>query len=131
MRNVRARKKYVRFVVGRRSQDARWLTGVVTMGRLKMRRLDQPSRRVVRETFRWFNANIPCPPFSKNRKAGVWTADAVAWFRTAERQPIARLRPLVRVLRAHGFTVRTVYADKPGRVVYRDKWQVVAETPET
>ena len=130
MHSAGARNKYVRFVVGKRNQDARWLTGVVTMGRLNMRRFDKPSRRVVRETFLWFNTNIPCPPFSKKRKAGVWTADAVAWFRTTARQPIARLRPLIRVLRDHGFTVRTVYADKPGKVVYRDKWQVVAETLE-
>lgn len=130
MRNAGVNKKYVRFVVGKRSEDACWLTGVVTMARLKMRRFDKPSRKVVRETFRWFNTNIPCPPFSKKRKAGVWTPDAVAWFRTTACQPIARLRPLIRVLRAHGFTVRTMYADKPGKVLYRDRWQVVAETLE-
>ncbi len=130
MRNRRANGKYVRFVVGKRSQDARWLTGVVTMGRLKLRDFDRPSRAIVRDTFKWFNSNIPCPPFSAKRRSGVWTADAVAWFRTTARQPIARLRPLLRVLRSHGFVVRTVYADYPGKVVYRDKWQVVAETPE-
>jgi len=129
MRNAALNKKYVRFVVGTRGQDARWLTGVVTVGRLKMRRFDKPSRGIVRRTFKWFNTNIPCPPFEKKRKTGAWTADAVAWFRTTAREPVARLRPLIRVLRTHGFTVRTVYADNPGRVVYRDKWQVVAETP--
>jgi hypothetical protein len=94
-----------------------------------MRRFDKPSRSIVKETFKWFNTNIPCPPFARKRKTGAWTADAVAWFRITAREP-ARLRPLIRVLRTHGFTVRTVYADNPGKVVYRDKWQVVAETPQ-
>ena len=100
------------------------------MGRLKMMRFDLPSRKLVRETFRWFNTNIPCPPFSEKRKGGVWSAEAVAWFRTSARQPIRRLRPLIRVLRSHGFVVRTIYSDVPGKVVYRDRWQVVAETLE-
>lgn len=121
-------KKYVRFVVGTRGQDTRWLTGVITVGRLKMRHFDQSGRRTVRETFKWLNDHIPCPPFSEKKKAGEWTADAVAWFRTTAREPINRLRPLIQVLRAHGLMVRTVFTNNPGRIVYRDKWQVVAET---
>jgi hypothetical protein len=124
------KKRYVRFVVGKRSEDARWLTGVITTARLKSRGLSKPNRKAVRDTFKWFNDNITCPPFSKNRKKGTWTADAVAWFRTSARQPIARLRPLIRILRTHGCVVRAVYVNNPGKIIYRDKWQVVAETPK-
>ena len=123
------RKRYIRFVVGKRSKEAMWLTGVVAIAQLKKGRFTKKDRQIVNGTFKWFNDNITCPPYTQKRNTGVWSVDAVAWFRTTARQPIARLRPLIHILRKHGCVIRTIYANNPGKIVYRDKWQVVAETP--
>jgi hypothetical protein len=59
-----------------------------------------------------------------------WTEDAVSWFRDDARSSINKLRRLIAILRKHGSTVRTLRAEDPGRIVYADEYQVVAETPE-
>lgn len=113
---------YMRFVEGTESQDGRWLTGVITAARLLRddNRLDPYQVEIVDAAFEWFNNELPCPPFQKNRRSGKWSVDAVAWFLPNAVEAIQRMWDLVAVLRDHDVPVRVLQTAEPGMIVYRD-----------
>ncbi len=122
---------YVRFVVGDDAENAYWLTGVFVEarilrddGKLYVYEVD-----LLEETFAWFNDHLPCPPFEAKLGSGEWTRNAVAWFRDDAEEPLRRIWDLVYLLRENGVSVRLVTTDRPGKIVYRDDDQIVAETP--
>jgi hypothetical protein len=123
---------YLRFVEGGDAEDWRWLTGVITAARILKEegRLEPYQVDIVEATYDWLNEHIPCPPFERNRRSGKWSDDAVAWFLPDAKEAIQRMWDLVAVLKDHGVAVRVLRTASPGMVVYRDKYQVVAETPK-
>jgi hypothetical protein len=122
---------FVRFVAGADAEDAFWLTGVFVEARLLRDegRLYAYEVELLEETYAWFNENLPCPPFGANLRSGAWTPEAVAWFRDDAGEPLRRIWDLVHLLRENGVPVRLVTTDRPGKIVYRDAYQIVAETP--
>jgi hypothetical protein len=122
---------FVRFVVGADAENAAWLTGVITeaailcdagvLYRYEAERLEQ--------VFDWFNAHLPVPPFSKKLRSSEWTRSAVSWFRHEATRPLRCIWDIVAILKEHGLAVRMVTTKKPGKIVYADEYQVVAETP--
>jgi hypothetical protein len=70
---------FIRFVVGADGEHHRYLTGLITEARLLRDRggLDPHQVSWLEETYEWFNANLPCPPFSSSN----WPKDVVSWFR--------------------------------------------------
>ena len=113
------------------SENAFWLTGVFTEARLlnEEGRLYAYEVDLLEETYAWFNDRLPCPPFAAKLRAGEWTRNAVSWFRDDAGEPLRRIWDLVHLLRENGVSVRLVATDRPGKIVYRDDDQVVAETP--
>ena len=66
----------------------------------------------------WFNANLPVPRrLPKN---------AICWLRADAGESLDRLRTLIEVYRLMGHPVWTQATATPGRVVYRDDFQVAA-----
>ena len=122
---------FVRFVVGAEDENAYWLTGIITEARIlnDAGELYPHESAHLSDTFSWFNEHLPCPPFGRKRKSGEWSHDAVSWFRDDAGEPLRRMWDLVAILREHGIPVRLVTTDQPGTIVYRDRYQVVAETP--
>jgi len=122
---------YLRFVEGADSHDIRWLHGVITAARVLRDKgcLDSHQVALVETTFDWFNTHIPCPPFEEKIESGKWSQDAVAWFRPDAGEAIQHMWDLVAILKEHGVPVRVLRTDSPGLIVYRDDYQVVAETP--
>jgi hypothetical protein len=126
------RENYVRFVVGGADENLYALTGILTIAR-QLRdegKLEPFESEYLDEIFAWFNVNLPCPPFSEKRSSGEWTPDAVAWFKDGAVVPINRMWDIVAILREHEVQVRFVQTDAPGKTVYSDEYQVVAETPK-
>jgi hypothetical protein len=123
---------FVRFVVGSEAENAFWLTEVFTIAEEMRSRgeLYDYESRWLEEVFDWFNTHLPCPAFAERRRTGEWTADAVSWFRDDAGEVLRRIWDLVALLREHGVQVRVITSDKPGKVVYSDSYQVVAETPQ-
>jgi hypothetical protein len=123
---------YLRFVQGADSEDGRWLTGVITAARILKDegRLEPYQVEIVESTFEWLNEHIPCPPFEENLNSGKWSRDAVAWFRPNANEAIQHMWQLVAVLKGHGIPVRVLRTAYPGMIVYRDAYQLVAETPK-
>lgn len=121
---------YVRFVVGPDDENPFWLDGIFTIAaRLRKEgELYGYESELLEATFDWFNEHLPCPPFQEKRRSGEWSRDAVSWFRPEAGEPLRRIWDIVALLREHGTPVRMVTSNKPGRIVYRDRYQVVAET---
>jgi hypothetical protein len=122
---------FVRFVAGTEAENAYRLDGVFVASRLLREegRLYAHEIGLLDETYAWFNEYLPCPPFAAKLRSGEWTRDAVAWFRDDAGEPLRRIWDLVHLLRENGVPVRLVAAGRPGKIVYRDPYQVVAETP--
>jgi hypothetical protein len=74
------------------------------------------------ELYAWFNAELPCPPFSREQ----FPADAVSWFRSSATRFVTRMWDLAALLREHGQPVKMLKSDDPGVIVYQDDYQVVA-----
>jgi len=122
---------FVRFVVGADAENASWLTGVITEARILRDEgeLYRYESELLREVFDWLNEHLPCPPFQAKLGSGEWTTDAVSWFRADAKEPLGRIWDIVAILREHGVPVRLVTTEKPGKIVYSDPYQIVAETP--
>jgi hypothetical protein len=124
---------FIRFVVCRRSENPWAVNGVFVeankLVRRRKNRIPKDDVKVILNTFAWFNKNIPCPPFFACKSAGFWTNDTVSWFRNSAKEPINKLRRLIAILRKHKLMVRTMRKRYPGKIRYRDKFQVVADTP--
>jgi hypothetical protein len=116
---------FLRFVVGGDDEHHRLLSGLVTEARLLRDRGVLASHEAERleAVYEWFNANLPCPPFSS---AG-WSRDAVSWFKDSANESIARMREIAVLLESHGLLVRTLRSKNPGKVLYEDEHQVVVE----
>ncbi len=121
---------FVRFVVGADHENAAWLTGVIAEARIldDNGHLYRHDSDLLEATFAWLNEHLPCPPFTAKLRSGEWTRDAVCWFRSEATEPVARVWDIVAILKEHGVPVRLVSTNKPGKIVYKDKYQVVAET---
>ena len=122
---------FVRLVVGNDRDNAFWLTGIITVASKLCERgeLFDHESELLEEIFAWFNQHLPCPPFRAKFCSGEWTPNAVCWFRDRAGEPLRRAWDIVAILKEHGTNVRLVTTVRPGKVVYHDRFQVVAETP--
>lgn len=123
--------KYVRFVYTDgvkhwRKHNPVYLTGLITLaGVLELdRKVDQLRRKKINSILEWYNDEIPCPPFRKNRK--VWGKDACCSWKSDAVDAIRMMKRLARIIRSLGFCVRTLYLENVGRHLYRDDFQVVS-----
>ena len=135
------RNKYVRFVVGGgygigkdwfhkdewRFCDPLGLDGIFTIARIEKGRFTKEKARVIKQTFDWFNDNIPCPTWRKWKKKGIWKPDWICWWKLSAKDVLRRLKPMIKAMREHGIVICTLYTDRVPNIKYRDKYQVVAE----
>jgi hypothetical protein len=122
---------FIRFIVAADS-DSPWYANGVIAESCWLRDdgfLEDYQVEVVNAAFDWFNNHLPCPPFSKNLESGEWSPKAVSWFLPTAREPISMIWELVAVLRDFGTPVQLIRTKRPGEIVYRDDFQVVAERP--
>jgi hypothetical protein len=80
--------------------------------------LPAAARSQMRAAFHWFNANLPAP-----RRL---PKTAICWFRADAKQSLRQIRTLIEIYRLLGYPVWMQATRSPGRVVYRDEYQVAA-----
>lgn len=77
----------------------------------------------------WFCANLPVPARRsfqvKSRKR--WRSDGICWFVDDAREMIGRAFTLAWLLRECGVPVTKVATHRPGQILYRDAYQIVAK----
>lgn len=116
---------YIRFVVGSESDSPRTQTGLFSeTAYLRNNGLLEPYQvKLVNEIFKFFNSNLPCPPFSKKN----WSVDAISWFKDSAIEYIDKMRDLAFILEENDHIIRVLKTDKPGMILYEDEFQVVAQ----
>ncbi len=86
-------------------------------------------RVAIRQELDWFEEHLPVPRWTafrvKSRKR--WRPDGICWFVAEAREMIAHAFVLAALLREVGVPVRKVATRRPGTVLYRDRWQIVAK----
>jgi hypothetical protein len=116
---------FIRFVVGGYAEHHRSLTGIITEARLLRDKggLNQDQISWLEEVYKWFNDNLPAPPFS----SGSWPRDAVCWFKDDARDAIRKMWEIASLLKEHGVPVRMLRSANPGKILYQDPYQIVVE----
>ena len=75
----------------------------------------------------WFNNNLDKPTaFTTSRKPNA-KGVAISWFKDTAKEHLAKMHHFSSILEAHGVIVDIIKTDRPGYIVYEDKFQVTAE----
>jgi hypothetical protein len=92
----------------------------------------EPLRLAIRHELDWFEANLPIPARDRFRVRSrkVWRPDGICWFVDEAREAIARAFAMAALLRECGVEVVKVATRRPGQILYRDQWQIVAKPEE-
>jgi hypothetical protein len=120
---------YIRFVVGADYENHRWLTGVITEAK-SLREcgelLDFEVERL-REINDWLKDNLPVPPFSTDYRL----LKGSCWFKSQAGDAIEKIWEIVALLKQHDIPVRMLRSTMPGKILYEDDFQIVAEEYKT
>jgi hypothetical protein len=74
----------------------------------------------------WFRGRLPVPArFDRGQK--VRASRGICWFKDGAVEHLAHARELVWLLHEHGVVVHELWTQRPGYIVYQDRWQLVAE----
>jgi hypothetical protein len=111
---------FLRFTVAERDPESRTWQGLFT--NLRRARVAAQSA-VLSETLDWFSENLPIPPCYGSTR----NPRAVCWFRPDAGEPLTRMWRLVSYLESAGIAVQLHKTRDPGRRIYSDQYQVVAE----
>jgi len=75
----------------------------------------------------WFKKNLKKPrSFSRSNKPNAKNV-ALSWFRDTAIEHISRMHRICQILSSHGISVEIIRTERPGYIVYEDRFQVVAE----
>ena len=77
----------------------------------------------------WFNEHLPRPRYRdfEVRSRKVWHRDGICWFRDDAQEMIRRAFVLASLLRDCGANISKLATDRPGQVLYRDAYQIIAK----
>lgn len=116
---------YLRFVIPRRDNDSHARQGIfVAAHELRDRAsLERYEFELLCTTLEWFNMHLRIPAVLKDAES----ARAISWFKADAHAPIHKMWELVAILRSQDVTVELLKTDKPGTLIYEDKWQVAAK----
>lgn len=119
------KREYVRFVIGRKDEESQVEQGIFQAAAraLEWQSITGSDADELNELRDWFGENLDRPTsFGRDRlRLGI------CWFKTGATEHISRIWEMVRILERNGIYVKKIRTDKPGYVIYEDKWQLVAE----
>jgi hypothetical protein len=75
----------------------------------------------------WFEHWLPVPHRFTVKSRGRWLSDGICWFVDDAREMIAHAFALAALIGECGVPARKVATRRPGTVLYRDPWQIVAK----
>ncbi len=124
-RDALEKREYVRFVVGRKDEDSHVEQGVfqAVARALEWQSITDSDADELNELRAWFSENLEKPTSFGRDKLRL----GICWFKTDATEHISRIWEMIRILERHGIYVKKIRTDKPGYVIYEDKWQLVAE----
>jgi hypothetical protein len=89
----------------------------------------EPLRIAIGHELDWFGVHLPAPARERFhvRSKKIWRADGICWFVDEAREAIGHAFGLAALLRECGVEVIKVATRRPGQILYRDAWQIVAK----
>jgi hypothetical protein len=79
------------------------------------------------EIYEWFRKHLKKPrSFTRSTKPHAKKV-ALSWFKDGATDHIRNMRAIAAILDGHGIQVDVLQTERPGYVVYEDKYQVAAE----
>ncbi len=122
---------YLRFVVLETHEDSHCLMGVFQACYRLRPEFDGYEEAWLQRTLWWFDDYLAAP--DRFSRPGRPSCAAICWFRDSATIHIARIRDLTALLEHHGVITLMLRTDRPGYIVYEDRYQVAAipfrETP--
>ncbi len=79
---------------------------------------------------KWFNKNLQHPErFSSSKSKGAWRRNTkgISWFKPQAIEHLTNARELATLLREYGYEIQQRETTNPGKIVYEDEHQIVAE----
>lgn len=126
----------IRFVTEWRHAPYGHRTGVLRAGYRLWRgnSLPEAERYELRTLLNWFNENLATPDRLATSRQAHGRETALSWIRASASQHVMRLRRMASIVGDAGVAVDELHTTRPGYVVYRDAYQVVAlpfaDTPQ-
>lgn len=122
----RAARPFLRFVVGADFDRVSRLEGLFRSSfrpDADEKWIPEWQREELRAALAWFNKHLRVPPFQRQRLS----RSAVCWFRSDAGESLVRMWELANLLREMEVPVRLVRTHEPGKLLWVDEHQVVAE----
>jgi hypothetical protein len=79
----------------------------------------------------WFAKNLKRPDrFTSSSSKGAYrrATRGISWFKSEATEHIAKAREYISLIREYGYEVKQVETARPGKIVYEDEHQIVAES---
>lgn len=120
---------FVRFVIRGLDEDSGRRQGLFqALGDLSDRgELLPQEKQTYDEACRWFRKNLRTPGKLTRSSKPHAKKVALSWFKDAATEHVRRMRDLAAILEAHGIATEMLRTNRPGYVVYEDRFQVSAE----
>lgn len=115
---------FLRFAIFRKDEDSHSSLGVF-QAIFELRdsgELQDYELEIVESELGWLKMHLKSPAVLQEG----WTERAISWFKPEAERPIEKIRTLNHILVEHGYFVKMLKTETPGRVIYEDGWQVVA-----
>ncbi len=119
------KREYIRFVVGRQDEDSHVERGIFQAAALALewQNITGSDADELNEVLGWFSRNLEKPTSFGRDKLRL----GICWFKAESTEHISRIWGMVRILERNGIYVKKIRTNKPGYLIYEDKWQLVAE----
>lgn len=120
---------FLRFVIPSRDPDSGKRQGVfqALSDLLYEERLTPAEEILYNELRHWFNEHLERPDrFSRSSRHNPKNV-AISWFKDSATTHISKMREMAAILNAHDVTVEVIQTERPGYIVYEDRYQVCAE----
>lgn len=121
---------YLRFITAETDYRTGRMKGIFTLTYELLRegQLSANDEAPVRELLRWFEQNLGVPTkFSKKRNVSHKNTHGLSWIKPEASEAIEKFWALKGYLEQAGYHIDVLKVKNPGKIVYQDKMQLVAE----
>jgi hypothetical protein len=121
---------FLRFVVSDLDEESHQELGVFhAAGNLRdSGLLSEHDEEILQELRDRFSANLEKPSRFTNAKPPHYRKrmNGISWFKSSAQEHIGKIREIIALLESYDIPVRMIKTDRPGFVVYEDRFQIVA-----
>ena len=120
---------YVRFVVSEMAEDSGQKLGILHAIRYMNDDgdLTDTEFKFADKIMTWFANNLESPLNNMNKQKLKKSEVYISWFKAEAKEHIAKARELASILEIKDVLVEMIATDKPGKIVYEDKYQIFSK----